>query len=255
MARQRSWPSGPGELLDLLTAWVARTPWVDWLELGGSLGRGAGDEHSDVDAGVGVTGEDRLDAVAAAVGSFAPVAAVLREPFGSGSTHLLTVYRDGRQLSLVVMAAEARTGLPPQSLALLDRSGRLSTSLDPARWEPDADRLREWTFLACVGAADALKHARRGSVWRAVRCLEEARGLYLQLVAAQQQVVFAGFGVVSLENAGRPVPAGLAATLVDAPRPAAVADAVAALVALLQPFVTEHGLDGLGTALGLRGGA
>jgi hypothetical protein len=247
--------SGPVELVELLTEWARETGWVEWLELAGSLGRGAGDEYSDIDAGLGLTGGGPDD-VEDALAGFAPVAAVLRQPFGPETTHLVTVYQDGRQLSLVVMPCTARTGLAPEAVALVDKSGRLASSLDRSTWDPDAARLREWSFLACIAASDALKHARRGAFWRAVHSLTEARGLYLQLLAAREDVVFPQFGAVSLENAGRAVPDGLSATLVGSPDQQAIADAVGALVPLLAPFVVENGLQELWHALDLdvRGG-
>ncbi|MGI5191475.1 hypothetical protein ACQEVI_25275 [Promicromonospora sp. CA-289599] len=244
-------PPGPAELVERLTAWARETPWVEWLELAGSLGRGAGDEYSDIDAGVGLLDGGVLGAVQQAVTEFAPAAAVLRQPFGPETTHLVCIYQDGRQLSLVVMPSATRTGLAPEALALVDKLDRLSTSLDRAMWDPDADGRRQWAFLACIAAGDALKHARRGTCWRALRSLTEARDLYLQLVAAQERVVFPQFGAVSLENAGRPVPERLAATLVDSPDPDAIADAVQALLSLLAPFVAEHGLEELCRALRL----
>jgi glyoxylase-like metal-dependent hydrolase (beta-lactamase superfamily II) len=65
--------NGPRELVSRLTRWVEAAPWASWLELSGSLGRDAGDEHSDVDAGIGEQG--RLDEIEAAVHEFAPVGA------------------------------------------------------------------------------------------------------------------------------------------------------------------------------------
>jgi hypothetical protein len=242
---------GPAELVESLTAWARETPWVEWLELAGSLGRGAGDEYSDIDAGVGLLDGGDLDAVEHAVTEFAPTAAVLRQPFGPETTHLVCIYQDGRQLSLVVMPSATRTGLAPEAVALVDKLDRLSTSLDRATWDPDADARREWAFLACIAAGDALKHALRGTYWRALRSLTEARDLYLQLVAAQEQVVFPQFGAVSLENAGRPVPDGLAATLVGSPDQDAIVDAVQVLLSLLASFVAEHGLEELCRALHL----
>ncbi len=44
----------PWDLVDRLHRWAEAQPWIDWLELGGSLGRGAGDAWSDLDAGIGV---------------------------------------------------------------------------------------------------------------------------------------------------------------------------------------------------------
>lgn len=244
-------PSGPAELVERLTRWACETPWIEWLELAGSLGRGAGDELSDVDAGVGLLDGGDLDAVERAVAGFAPTAAVLRQPFGPDTTHLVSIYQDGRQLSLVVMPCSTRTGLSPEAIALVDKSGRLASALDRATWDPDTARRREWAFLACVAAGDALKHARRATYWRALRSLTEARDLYLQLIAAQEQVVFPQFGAVSLENAGRPVPDELAATLVGSPGRQTIADAVGALVSLLAPFVHEHHLEELCDALRL----
>lgn len=60
---------GPSELVAQLADWAQDTAWVDWLELAGSLGRGAGDHWSDVDAGIGVNPdpESRLDSVEEAV--------------------------------------------------------------------------------------------------------------------------------------------------------------------------------------------
>jgi hypothetical protein len=252
VAQYTTLSSGPAELVERLTQWARDTAWVDWLELAGSLGRGSGDQHSDVDAGVGVTPDGGLDAVEGAVTGFAPAAAVLRQPFGPEITHLMTVYRDGRQLSLVVMPSSTRTGLPPEAIALVDKSDTLATPLDSATWDPDAEKRREWSFLACIAAGDALKHARRGTFWRALRSLNEARDLYLQLLAAQEQVVFPQFGAVSLENAGRPIPAELAATLVGAPDQESIRAAVHVLVPLLGPFVAEHGLGELTSALRIQ---
>jgi len=246
-------PPQPAELVDRLTTWARETAWVEWLELAGSLGRGAGDEYSDVDAGVGIglAHGGSLDAVERALSGFAPTAAMLRQPFGPETTHLVSVYRDGRQLSLVVMPCAARTGLAPEAVALVDKSDRMATPLDRATWDPDADKRREWSFLACIAAGDALKHARRGTFWRALHSLTEARDLYLKLLAAQEHVIFPQFGAVSLENAGRPVPERVAATLVASPDQQAITQAVGALVPLLVPFVVEHGLEDLFRALTL----
>lgn len=134
---------------------------------------------------------------------------------------------------------------------MVDKEGQLRTPLAREHWDPDDDERRRWTFAACLAAADAVKHARRGTAWRAVHSLGEARDGYLRLLAAQQGVVFPQFGAVSLENAGRPIPASLANTLVADLEPGAVDCAVRALVVHLAPFVREHGLDGLVRALRL----
>jgi len=243
---------GPTELAERLAQWATATDWVEWLELGGSLGRGAGDALSDIDAGVGLTIEDvagKLDAVQAALTDFGPVADVLRQPFGPDTTHLIVVYRHGPQLSLVVSPASSQPGLPPEARALVDKAGRLTTPIDRSRWDPASDTRREWTFLACIAAGDALKHAGRGRFWRAIGSLTEARDHYLKLLAADEGVVFPQFGAVSLENAGRRLPEQLAATLVSAPDASTIGAAVRALTQLLKPYVAEHDLDQLVRAI------
>ncbi|GAB3929527.1 hypothetical protein GCM10011575_27110 [Microlunatus endophyticus] len=235
-----------------LAQWAAATDWVGWLELGGSLGRGAGDELSDIDAGMGLTIEDvegKLDAIEENVTRFGPVAGTLRQHFGPDTTHLIVVYRHGPQLSLVVSPASSRSGLPPEATALVDKVDRLATPIDRSRWDPTSDTRREWTFLACITAGDALKHAGRGQFWRAFASLSTARDHYLQLLAADEHVIFPQFGAVSLENAGLPVPSRLADTLIGSGDLESFGRAVRILVDLLQPYIGEHDLDQLVTAI------
>jgi hypothetical protein len=79
----------PWTIVDSLTRWASETEWCDWLELAGSLGRGAGDEWSDVDAGLGVdldgaTYLDRRDAVLDAAREFADGGGTLIQPLTIG---------------------------------------------------------------------------------------------------------------------------------------------------------------------------
>jgi hypothetical protein len=241
--------TGPWQLVEQLRAWAAGVDWCVWLELGGSLGRGAGDEESDVDAGLGVSeailyGDARNEVLNAARG-FAPVADDVVQPFGVGMEHLIVQYADGRQLSLVVSPAANRKGLPPGSRALLDRNGVLQQ-----QWNPDAltappGQLREWAFLAWWGLGDVAKHAARGKVWRAVASLNEARDLTLQLYAASVGVDYPVFGAVSLQNADVTLPLGLEASLPSAADPAELLRAARALATELQPLSAAHQVEGL----------
>lgn len=204
----------PAELVRRLTDWAAGQPWVDWLELGGSLGRGAGDAWSDLDAGIGVTGDDleaRREEAVRAVSAFAPVAGTLIQDWQAGS-HCIVAYADGRQLSLVVAPADFRSGRPPESLALLDRTGRLAEPVPVERLATAPETLAEWGFLAWIAIGDAARHAVRGHRWRALRSLTEGRDLVWQLWGADRGVVHPAFGVVSVENAGLPEPPGIHAT-------------------------------------------
>lgn len=82
-----------------------------------------------------------------------------------------------------------------------------------------------------------------------MQSLAEARELNLQLVAAQEGVIFPQFGAVSLENAGRQVPLGLTETLVSTADAESIRTAVGQLLTLLDPFIAEHALQELAGAL------
>lgn len=243
----------PWELVEALAAWAERTPWCDWVELSGSLGRGAGDRVSDVDAGLGVlldgaTYEERRDAALAAARGYAVVADELIQHLGSPekpADHLVLQYADGRQLSLVVMPAQHRPGLAPGSRPVFDRSGRLAEPFAPSVLRATDEQRREWAFLGWWGLADVAKHAARGRVWRALESLHEVRTSVWRLHAAELGVDYPAFGAVSVQNAGLPEPAGLAATLPAAADSAAVVAAARALGDVLEPLAAPHAVDGV----------
>jgi hypothetical protein len=238
----------PWTIVDSLTRWASETEWCDWLELAGSLGRGAGDEWSDVDAGLGVdldgaTYLDRRDAVLDAAREFADVGDTLIQRLGSEARpadHLVVQYRDGRQLGVVVFAADHRPGLPPEACALLDRSGRLAKPYLPPVTKATDEQRREWAFLGWWGLSDVAKHARRGNVWRALESLAETRTHAWRLYAADVGVVYPIFGAVSVENAGIPAPEGMSRTLAVADT-SSIMDAAREMAEVLEPLAA--GLD------------
>lgn len=243
--------TGPGQLAAALHEWAAGEPWCEWLELAGSLGRGAGDEMSDVDAGLGVS--DALpwvrarDETLAAVLRFAPVADHLIESLSRGigpCAHLIVQYEDGRQLSLVVQPA-IPLGLPPGAVALLDRTGALKEPVLPAVFAASFDTQREWAFLAWLAIGDVAKHARRGRNWRALTALDEARALVWRLHASVVGVDYPCFGAVSVENAGLPAPLGLERSLPQSSEPTAVTAAAGALAEVLSPLGAEFDVAGI----------
>ena len=241
--------TGPWRLAAQLTAWAEGVAWCEWLELAGSLGRGAGDEMSDVDAGLGVSDsvpyDQARDQALAAAHEFAPVADSLAQPYGAGIDHLIVQYADGRQLSLVVFPAAFRKGLPPGSLPLLDRGGVLEQPWLPESVAASLDQQREWAFLAWWGLGDVAKHARRGSVWRALSSLQEVRDLVWQLHAAQLGVDYPLFGAVSVSNAGLPAPAHLEASLPASADAAEILRAATALAGVLDPLAAPFATEGV----------
>ena len=242
----------PWQLVAQLRVWAAATPWCLWVELAGSLGRGAGDARSDVDAGIGVDAgksftEARDEAVAAA-STFAAVADTLIQPFGTDppADHLAIQYTDGRQLSLVVTPAHLRPGLPPGALALFDRSGQLSNPWSPDSLTASPSQVREWAFLAWWALLDVTKHTKRQTMWRALTALDEARSLTWKLHAASLGVDYPVFGPVSVENAGLPAPPGLDRSLPAEPDPVLLYAAAQVLAAALRPLTAGSDVDAIG---------
>lgn len=255
-------PTGPWALVGALRDYLASTSWCAWLEVAGSLGRGAGDEASDVDAGAGVSPDGEVsraaEAALCAALRFGPVAGHLSTPFGRTGTHHAIQYADGRQLSLAVMPATARPGLARGSVAVLDRSGRLTVDFAPSVLRADPDALREWAFLAWWELGDAAKHLRRGSLWRAVTSLEEARRQVWRLLAAREGVDYPLFGAVSVQNADRPVPAWMGESHPVAIEPEAVGRALVALRRGLESVTVdldEPTVTGLASVVGTRIGS
>lgn len=241
MSQQRT-PVGPWLLVEQLRTYLTSTAWCAWLELGGSLGRGAGDERSDVDAVVGVqTGTSLWTASAAALRailSFAPVAGHLTTPScrqhvgdDPGSQEHGIQYSDGRQLSLVLRSAADHPGLPVGSIAVLDRGRRSPQEYRSSLVSADPRMVLEWSFLAWWELGDADKHLERGSVWRAIASLEDARRHAWQLHAERIDVDDPALGAVSVENAARPAPCWMAATHPTSTGPGSIRAALLALAA------------------------
>lgn len=212
--------SAQRELLSFLLESARADPAIRWLELGGSLARGAGDELSDIDAGLGIDDQewpDHVDAVRDLIGSAAPVADQFTQPFGmkdgQNGWHLVTLYASGLQLSLVVQPASWRAGLPPQSVALYDIDERLARPWIPAVAHATADTAREWASLAWLALGDLMKYLDRGSVWEARSQLEEARNQIWKLWATGIGAVYPAFGLTSvLDTPEVGVPAGIEST-------------------------------------------
>lgn len=233
--------------------WAQNTPWCEWLELGGSLAEGQGDQYSDIDAGLGVSGEISLtaacDAAVQAACSFAATADSLRQNLGTDQApaeHVIVQYEDGRQLSLVVLAASDRPGAPPGALVLLDRTGRLQKTWQPPQLEASFDDRREWAFLSWLNLGDAMKHAKRGKVWRAMHSLEQARDDYTwKLYAASRGLRYPVFGPVTVETAQHPPPPGIEESYPRQIESGSIRAAVPSLAAVLRPLTEGLSVGGM----------
>ena len=205
-------------LVDRCEAWPLATS----LLVGCSLGRGAADELSDIDAALGVdapsgeAGAERLGTVEALVLAALPelgtLVDVLRHPTGPASQHVRRIFAqfaDRTQLDLAVVAdaeIEARRGAggapdfvylyqAPASDPRMPADGGATGSAAPDAYAVTGEQVREWAFLGWIALIDADKYLRRGSAWEAHSRLDEARHRIWALWAAAQGAMYPWHGL------------------------------------------------------------
>ena len=221
LAAQRHVMAG---LVDRCEAW----PLVRSLLVGCSLGRGAADALSDIDAALGVdtergqAGADRVAStealVVAALPDLGPLIDVLRHRTGTAdqwARRIFAQFADGTQLDLAVVAhadieiRRRRGGAPdfvplyqaptpansetPDAQALA--SGARPGGEPPAAYAVAADQVREWAFLGWCALIDADKYLRRGSLWEAHSQLHQARHHIWALWAAAHGALYPWHGL------------------------------------------------------------
>lgn len=243
---------------------VEAEPRLRWFELGCSLGRGVGDALSDIDCAVGVADPawpDALDLGARLAAAGGTPVDGMRQVFpgrdGRTSWHLVTLYDDGAQLSLVLIPAGWRAGLPPGSVALYDADGVLSAPVRPQAADADAATLREWAALGWIALGDLAKYLDRGSLWEAYQRLDATRGELFKLWAAGSKIDFPGYGLTAIldEPDGGELPPDVERTVAtldptDLRRAArATAELLTRAVARIAPALSDAALD---TPDGLR---
>jgi hypothetical protein len=235
----RGWIAGLGPelavqarlLTGLLTAVEADPRW-EWLELGCSVAAGRGDELSDLDLGLGYLDAAAIDGVAAILRGLGPVVEVSAQPY-DGMPRWWVQYADGGQIDLVAVPAEQRPGLPADSVALLDRAGRLAVPWTSSLFRAGPDDPRNWLLDGYEALSNIVKYVRRGSLLEALDQLHRVRERIYQLWAAGSGVAFPAFGLTSLLDEPEPVlPPGIEAAYA-LPERAAVVAAARAAAALL----------------------
>ena len=215
-------------LADRCGAW----PSVTSLLVGCSLGRGAADALSDIDAALGVdapcgeAGAERVRTVEAMVVAALPelgaLVDVLRHRNAASGQRIFAQFADRTQLDLtVVTEAEIqmrrRSGGAPDFIPLYQASatpdfeapdaltsassggpGESRPGGSPPGCEPPSayavtgDQVREWAFLGWCALIDADKYLRRGSLWEAHNRLHEARHHIWALWAAARGALYHG---------------------------------------------------------------
>ena len=134
--------AGQRSLLESLITTAQDEPAFRWLELGGSLARGAGDELSDIDAGLGIADDgwdEGLAAAAAAVRAACPVADEFRQRFpgkdGQPAWHLFTLDDTGLRGS----SGQSPSAPCTRRSASLPSSTSLASPCHPASRRPLPD--------------------------------------------------------------------------------------------------------------------
>ncbi len=214
-----------------------REPLAVSLSVGCSLGRGAADPLSDVDAALGVTAAHAASS-AAVVGAveeavvdflpgYGPVVDVLRAEVATPALVVRRVFaqfHDGLQLDLAVLPDTGiRRGAAAPDFITLYRAATQAPADQPDRPPVDAfppadtatpDQIHDWTFLAWIGLADTGKYLRRGSVWEAHHRLNETRDHIWALWAAATGATYPWHGLSQvLDENPHHLPPGIQATV------------------------------------------
>jgi hypothetical protein len=242
----RAWLAAlPGELaaqrrvMAGLIEFCEVTPLVTSLSVGCSLGRGAADALSDIDAALGIAAErgnagaGQVTAVEAIVVAALPglgaLVDVLRHRVGPADRlirRIFAQFADGTQLDLAVIAeAEVRRGgAAPDFVPLYRAAGppdagmpvgnsQAGDELAPA-YAVTGEQVREWAFLGWCALIDADKYLRRGSLWEAHNRLHEARHHIWALWAAATGALYPWHGMSQvLDHDPRNLPPGIESTV------------------------------------------
>ncbi len=231
-------------LVDRCEAW----PLARSLLVGCSLGRGAADALSDIDAALGVdtergpAGAERVRTAEAMVVAVLPdlgaLVDVLRHQTGATDPwvrRIFAQFADGTQLDLAVTAetgiqTRRRAGGAPDFITLYQASAlpddpapdtrapaggaRPGGGEPPAAYAVTGDQVREWAFLGWCALIDAGKYLRRGSLWEAHNRLHEARHHIWALWAAANGAMYPWHGLSQvLDHDPENLPPGIESTV------------------------------------------
>ncbi len=212
---------GHAEILRRFLDEVERQPVFRFVELSCSVARGAGDELSDLDLGLGIADEQwpaALSIVPALLRRLGETVDLLEHVLAEWGDiphrRFFVQYRDRVQVDLVAFPASRRSGMPPGSVALYDPDGRLMATMVSKLERATPEEVHEWVFLAWVALADLDKYVRRESPWEALERLHKARTYVWQLWAIAIEAPYPSFGLTSvLDQPASAGPPGLAETV------------------------------------------
>lgn len=184
---------------------AAGDPRIRLLLVGCSIGRGAADRLSDIDAYLGVSEEawpdhlSTLDAVLERSGELVDRHHQMVHPEGVDAKpyhQTFAQYRSGVQLDLAVSPAPGPRGPRPDWIVLYDLDGRVRGEVRTSA--VTADDVRRWMYGGLVRLSACHKYLVRGSLWEALEQLHLARGDLWRLWAAAQRVPDAQYGLTAV---------------------------------------------------------
>lgn len=198
-------PRHAGVIDGLRQAVLASDLWR-WLSVSCSLGSGRGDEHSDIDAGIGYAQE--LDAaelersgleLVTGASDVADVLVHRMDGWPEDTLRFAAEYADGTQLDLVAFPAKPSRGAVDGEVVVVDKDDDLTEPRRPRVYGPPDERLaREWTMLGWWAVSDIAKYIRRGSLFEAAARIDTVREHSLRLFAAASDIPYPIFGLTSL---------------------------------------------------------
>ena len=198
-----------------------RDPGIRVLVVGCSIGRGAADELSDVDAMYAVVDTAWNDAlrdsagVVRRVGDVVDMHQQIIDPANRELPpyqHTFAQYASGVQLDLVVALARERQAPRPDWIVLYDPDGRI---VGEAKSNPATDeQVRQWMHIALVHLSACAKYLTRGSLWEANAQLDAARAELWRLWAVAERIADPQYGLTAVLDApDAPMPDNIEATV------------------------------------------
>jgi hypothetical protein len=264
-AAGRAWLAGlPAEvaaqrrLMTGLLEFCEAAPLVTSLTVGCSLGRGAADALSDVDAAIGLAAEPgaagaaQVTAVEADLVAELPrlgaVVDVLRHRVGPPGVFVRRVFAqfaDCPQLDVAFVAeAGVRRGeAAPDFVSLYQADGAPATGDHPSAYVVTGEQVREWAFHGWCALIDLAKYLRRDSRWEAMARLQEARHQIWALWAAAIGALYPWHGLSQvLDQDPANLPPGIEATVatLDAGQLLSAARASATVLAQVSAAAAER---------------
>lgn len=178
---------------------------IRMLVVGCSIGRGVADEHSDIDACIGVRPDNwsaYLDEIPKVVGRLGSVVDLFHERISppDKDPYQLTwvLYEDGVLLELVVGQAPSEARPPGDWVVLHDPDGRVKEQRGDRH--ATSEEVREWAYKGWSSLLLCAKYVTRGSLWEALETLHFARTQAWRLWAAAQRIPDPQYGLTAILN-------------------------------------------------------